>query len=105
MFARNVRLKLKPNSAIKFSRLYESDVLPVLRQQPGFKDGMTMVSGERSEAVAISFWDKRESADEYNRAAYAPLVEKLDSVLSAPPVVDTLVVAKTADTAAVADRS
>ena len=93
MFARNVRLKLKPNSAIEYSRLFEHQILPVLRQQPGFRDGMTMVSGERAEAVAISFWDERESAEQFSRGAYGSLVEKLDSVLSEPPEVSTLVVA------------
>ena len=105
MFARNVRLKLKPNSAIKYSRLFESQILPVLRQQPGFKDGMTMVSGERAEAVAISFWDKRESADEFSREAYGSLIEQLDSVLSEPPEVMTLVVANPTSLAAATGRS
>ncbi len=92
MFARNVTLKLKPNSAIEFSRLFDSHVLPVLREQPGFKDGLTLVSGERSEAVAISFWDNRENADAFNNASYAPLVAKLSSVLAEEPCVSTMVV-------------
>ena len=92
MFARNIRMKLNPNSAIEFSRLYEKQVLPVLRRQPGFCDGMTLVSGEREEAVAISFWDTRENAETFSRTAYAALVDGLDGVLAEPPGVSTLVV-------------
>ena len=92
MVARNVTLKLKAHSAIKFSRLFEDVVLPVLRKQPGFRSGVSMVSGERSEAVAISFWDGRESAEAFELNAYAPLVEQLESVLAEPPDVSTLVV-------------
>lgn len=92
MFARKITMKLNPSSAIEFSRLYEQQVLPVLRQQPGFCDGMTLVSGERAEAVAISFWDKRTDADAFADSAYAPLIEGLAEVLAEAPVVSTLVV-------------
>jgi len=92
MFARNVRLKLKPSSAIEFSRLFEMQILPVLREQAGFLDAMTLVSGERSEAVAISFWDKRESAEAFSRTSYAVLLGRLAGVLAEPPDVSTLVV-------------
>jgi len=92
MFARNVTLKLKPNSAIKFSRLFEQEILPALREQPGFQDGMTLVSGERAEAVAISFWDRRESADAFSQGAYAGLVARLNGVLDGAPTVSTMVV-------------
>lgn len=92
MFARNVKLKLRPNSAIEFSRLFENEVLPVLRTQSGFRDGMTLVSGERREAVAITFWEDRASAEAFGRTAYEPLLSRLDSVLAEPPTVSTLVV-------------
>ena len=92
MFARKIRMKLNPSSAIEFSRLYEQQVLPVLRQQPGFCDGMTLVSGERAEAVAISFWDKRADADNFGDTAYAALIDGLAGVLAEAPEVSTLVV-------------
>jgi len=92
MFARNVVLKLKPSSAIEFSRIYEQEILPVLRQQPGFRDGMTLVSGERREAVVISLWETREGAQAFGRTAYAALLERLSGVLAEPPSVSTLVV-------------
>ena len=92
MFARNVRMKLKPNSAIEFSRLFDHEILPELRKQQGFKDGLTLVSGERAEAVAITFWDNRENAEAFGTGAYEGLLERLDSVLAARPDVSTLVV-------------
>ena len=92
MFARNVTLKLKPNCAIEFSRVYEQDILPVLRQQPGFRDGMTLVSGERREAVVISVWETREGAEAFSQTTYASLLERLTDVLAEPPLVSTLVV-------------
>ena len=38
MYARNVTLQLKANTAPEFTRTLETDVLPVLRKQNGFKD-------------------------------------------------------------------
>lgn len=92
MFARKIRMKLKPNSAIEFSRLFDHQILPELRKQQGFKDGLTLVSGERSEAVAISFWDNRESADSFATHAYEGILDRLESVLADRPDVSTLVV-------------
>ena len=92
MFARKVSMQLKPNSAIEFSRVFERDVLPVLRQQKGFRDELTFVSGERSEAVAISLWDTRASADAFEEAAYAGLVLSLGSVIHGEPIVSTMAV-------------
>ena len=89
MFARNVKMQLKPNSAIEFSRLFESAILPVLRTQEGFKDGMTFVSGERAEAMAISLWDTRASAEAFSDTAYEKLLRRLDGVIEGIPVVST----------------
>ena len=39
MFARNVNLQLKPNTATQFTQTLEKEVLPLLRKQPGFRGG------------------------------------------------------------------
>ena len=58
----------------------------------GYSTNRSNVSGERSEAVAISFWDTRESAEAYSKVAFGPLLDRLKSVLAAEPDVSTLVV-------------
>lgn len=68
MFARTVRMHLKPNSVTQFTETMEKDVIPLVRKRPGFKDEVTFLPAEgSSEAVAISFWEKREKADAYQR--------------------------------------
>ena len=62
MFARKVSVKLRTNSAVEFSRLLDTKVIPLLREQKGFRDEISFVSGERGEAVAISLWEGREHA-------------------------------------------
>ena len=38
----------------------ETDVLPVLRKQNGFKDEITFLAADRAKAVAISLWDRND---------------------------------------------
>ena len=45
MYARNVTLHLKANAAPEFARTLETDVLPLLRKQNGFKDEITPGDG------------------------------------------------------------
>ena len=63
MFARNVRMQLKPNSTAQFTQTLEKEVLPVLRKQEGFQDEVAFVVPGGTEAFAISFWQSKEKAD------------------------------------------
>jgi len=38
MFARNLAIHLKPNSLTEFIRIFDAEVLPMLRKQAGFRD-------------------------------------------------------------------
>jgi hypothetical protein len=89
MFTRHVTLKLKTNSASEFTRFMEIEIIPLLRQQKGFRDEITLVAGERREAVAISFWETRENAEAYNRTAYSEILKILAKVVDGTPKVET----------------
>lgn len=89
MFARNVTLHLKADKASEFTRMLETDVLPMMRRQPGFKDEITFLATDGDEAVAISLWDKRENAEAYSRETYPAVLQKLERVLVGTPKVDS----------------
>lgn len=93
MFVRNVTIKLKANTAAEFGRLIENSILPVLRKQPGFRDEISFVAPERSEAIAISFWETKENCENYERTAYPDLLKILDNIVDGTPKVETLVLA------------
>jgi len=38
MFARNLAIHLKPNSLTEFIRIFDAEVLPMLRKQAGFRN-------------------------------------------------------------------
>lgn len=93
MYARNVTLHLKADKANEFTRTFESDVLPLLRRQAGFKDEITFVSSDKEEAVAISLWDRRESAEAYSRETYPAVLQKLSPIVEGTPEVQSYEVA------------
>lgn len=92
MFTRHVIMQLKANSAAEFTRTMESKVLPLLRKQKGFRDEITSISTDNTEAVANSFWDTKEDAETYNRAGYPQVLEALSKVVEGTPRVGTAVV-------------
>src|SRR5690348_16498040 len=93
MYARNVTLRLKANAAPEFTRTLETDVLPILRKQNGFKDEITFVASDGAEAVAISLWDRKENADTYSRDTYPEVLKTLAAVVEGTPEVQAYEVA------------
>ena len=88
MFTRHVTLKLKTNSS-EFARVMENEIIPLLRKQKGFRDEITLIAGERREAVAISFWETKENAEAYSRTAYPEILKTLAKLVDGTPKVET----------------
>jgi len=86
-------MKLKANSVPEFTRTLEKEIIPLLRKQKGFQDEINLVSQERNEAVAISLWDKKESAEAYNREQYPEVLKTLSKTVEGVPRVETFEVA------------
>ncbi|HEX5630722.1 MAG TPA: hypothetical protein VFY15_03610 [Acidimicrobiia bacterium] len=93
MYARNVTLSLKPNSASDFTKTLELEILPMLRNQSGFKDEITFVDPNGKDALAISLWDRKESADAYGRDTYPEVLKGLAKVIEGTPQVQSFEVA------------
>ena len=54
MFVRNVSLRLKPNTLSEFTRIFEKEVIPMLRKQSGFRDEIAFaVPGELDVEMCI----------------------------------------------------
>ena len=87
MFARNVSLRLKPNALSEFTRIFDKEVLPMLRKQSGFRDELTFAVPGGLDVVAISLWDTKEYAEAYNTAGYPEVLKILDKVLDGTPKV------------------
>lgn len=89
MFARKVSMALKPGSIAKLGLLMEKNVIPKLREQRGFQDAITFGVPSRDEVFVVSLWDKAESAEAYNRAAYPEVLRLLAPLIEGIPKIET----------------
>ena len=89
MYARTVRMELRPNSVAEFTQLLENNVIPMLRKQNGFKDEFAFVPTDGKEATAISVWEERENAETYGRTTYPEVLKTLAKVVVGTPQIHT----------------
>ena len=87
MFARNVSLRLKPNTLSEFTRIFDKEIIPMLRKQSGFRDEIAFAVPGGLDVVAISLWDTKDYAEAYNTAGYPEVIKILDEVLDGTPKV------------------
>jgi hypothetical protein len=89
MFARNVSVHLKSNMLSEYGHVFESQVLPLLRKQKGFRDEITIASSNGLDVTAISLWDNKSDAEAYNTSTYPEVVKSLSKVTDGTPRVQT----------------
>ncbi len=89
MFARTVRMQLRPNSVPEFTLTVEKEIIPLLRKQQGFRDEITFVPSDGKEAIAISLWERKENAEAYSRGAYPEVLKAMAKVVEGTPQVQT----------------
>ena len=93
MFARNVSVHLKPNSSEAFTKLIQSETIPMLRKHKGFQGELTLVAPGGAEAVGISLWDLKENAEAYAKNGYPEILKSLNQFADGTPRVQTYEVA------------
>jgi quinol monooxygenase YgiN len=86
-FARNVNFTVKSGKVDEFNRLMHTEVLPLMNNQKGFRQDMTLLGGNNG--MSISVWDDRVCAETYNTKTYPEVLKKLSPVLEGTPRVDT----------------
>jgi len=93
MFARTVTVRLKSNAVADFNRTLENEIVPILRKQRGFQDEMILVAPDGTEAIGISLWDNKQSAEAYQREGYPEVQKLLSKSIEGTPQVKTYEVA------------
>jgi hypothetical protein len=89
MFARQVSMHLKPGCVAELTRKLENEIIPMLRKLKGFHDEITFVNHGGTEALAISLWDRAESAEVYSRSIYPAVAKILSGIVEGTPSVDS----------------
>ena len=89
MFSRHVSIHLKSNTLSDYTRTFEKDILPLLRKQKGFKDEITFAGPGGVDVTAISLWDNKNDADNYNFHTYQQVLKTLARFIDGTPKVQT----------------
>ena len=89
MFARNVSIHLKSNTLSDYTRMFDKDVLPLLRKQKGFKDEITFAGPGGVNVTTISLWENKIDAEAYNTNAYPEVLKTLARFIEGTPKVQT----------------
>jgi heme-degrading monooxygenase HmoA len=90
MFTRVVEVTSKAGKGRELTRTVSEKVLPILKNQPGFLDEITLVSDQDPNRIlAISFWNSRENADVYQRDQFSKVNEIIRNLIEETPQVRT----------------
>jgi hypothetical protein len=89
MFTRNVSFHLKSNMLSDYTRTFEKDILPLLHKQHGFKDEITLAGPGGVDVTAISMWESKKDADNYNTNTYPQVLKTLARFIEGTPQVHT----------------
>jgi heme-degrading monooxygenase HmoA len=90
MFTRTVEVTAKSGKARELATVINDKVLPILKKQTGFVDETLLVSDtEPDRVLAISFWNKKEDAERYQKDQYPAVHQMIRHLLEAEPVVRT----------------
>jgi hypothetical protein len=89
MFARNVSVHLKFNTLSEYRHIFDSQILPLLRKQTGFRDEITLASPSGVDVTAISLWDNKGDAEAYNTNTYPEVVKIFSKLIDGTPRVQT----------------
>ncbi len=87
MFVRQVSAHYKPGKFDLLNRRLDDEVLPILRQQKGFRDELSFFDKKKDEAFAMSFWDTKQDADNYQRDIYPQVSKKMEDAIEGEPTI------------------
>ena len=90
MFTRIVEIRCKSGKTAELARVASQQAMPILRKQHGFQDEIVLVSNtDPTKVVALSFWTKREDAEQYHREQFSKIKEMLHPYCESEPTVST----------------
>ena len=85
--ARSVRFDIAANKNDEFHTIFRNEILPILKDQDGFRDELLLVQDQH--VLAISLWKNLDSARKYESATFPQIDKALRPVMSGKPAVET----------------
>ncbi len=89
MFARKLSIRVKLEQFSEFTRIFDREIVPLLRQQKGFKDEIVLASMGSRDVLVLSLWESSEDADAYHDSAHKDALTLLANMIETNPRVGT----------------
>ena len=90
MFTRVVEMTSKPGKSQELANTINDKAVPILKKQRGFVDEIVLVSsGKPDQVLALSFWNEREDAEQYQREQYQRIHDTVRDLLETEPEIRT----------------
>ena len=86
-YGRNVHFTVKNGKVDEFNRLMSKEVLPLLKNEKGFRQDITVLNDKTRRSISV--WDDRASAETYDTKTYPKVLKTLHPVLEGTPRVET----------------
>ncbi|HEX7893738.1 MAG TPA: antibiotic biosynthesis monooxygenase [Terriglobales bacterium] len=85
MFARIVEIFPKMEKKEEFLKIVRTDVLPILKKQPGFLEMLPFVpEAENERFITITLWAEKRDVDRYVREVFPKVADILKPYLLSP---------------------
>lgn len=94
MYSRTAEVSINPQQREQFLDLVNSELQPLLQRQPGYVDGVGLVSeADPSRGISVVFWKTREDAERfYSSDQFARVRQRLMPYLRSEPTIRTYTV-------------
>ena len=91
MYARLTFIEIDPKDTKEVSKVYNSQIVPQIREFQGFKDAMLLEPTDSSgQTISITLWKTKEDADAYESSGtYRRLVDMLRDKFVSKPILKT----------------
>jgi heme-degrading monooxygenase HmoA len=86
MFARAVNVQFQSGKVDEASRIVQEAIVPVLKEQQGFKGQLLLTQRDTGKAISLNLWETEEDLTAFEtKPLYGELMGKLAGVLAGPP--------------------
>lgn len=85
MFTHHVTMNLQDDSHRQLSSKIDKSIMPLLRQQKGFINGVTLIAAEPSLAIEDTHWETKEDAVAYQQTGYLKVLDILSEFVRGTP--------------------
>lgn len=85
MFMMFIEGGLKPGKREEFVKVWNSQILPLLKKQDGFVDEMLLMEEGSQAPCGLSFWKSREQCEHYEREGFPQAKNFVQHLLQGTP--------------------